>query len=203
MTTATLDQTLAATSAADASPEQVRDWLAAGSCVLVDVREADEHARERIAGATLAALSRFDAASLRVAPGQTLVLHCKSGRRSADAAARCGTLAASGVRVLSMTGGIEAWKAKGLPVIAPAGVQGPAIGVMRQTQIAIGLMVLGGLAVGWFVHPAGYLASAFMGAGLVFAGLSGTCGLALLLEKMPWNTRPKKSCGCGGGSCRA
>ncbi len=202
MTIATIDQSSAATSRADATPREVRDWLAAGSCVLVDVREPDEHARERIAGATLVALSRFDPASLKVAPGQTLVLHCKSGRRSADAAARCGVLAASGVHVASMIGGIEAWKAAGLPVVAPAGVKGPAIGVMRQTQIAIGLMVLAGLAIGWFVHPAGYLASAFMGAGLVFAGLSGTCGLALLLEKMPWNAPPKKSCGCGGGSCR-
>lgn len=200
MTTATMDQPLAATTS-EASPDQVREWLASGRCVLVDVREADEHARERIAGATLSALSRFDAAALKVTPGQTLVLHCKSGRRSADAASRCGALAASGVRVLSMTGGIEAWKAKGLPVVAPAGVTGPAIGVMRQTQIAIGLMVLIGLAVGWFVHPAGFLASAFMGAGLVFAGLSGTCGLALVLEKMPWNAKPRGSCGCGDGSC--
>jgi hypothetical protein len=40
-----------------------------------------------------------------------------------------------------------------------------------------------------------------MGAGLVFAGLSGTCGLALVLEKMPWNAKPRGSCGCGDGSC--
>jgi rhodanese-related sulfurtransferase len=200
MTTATIDQPLASTTS-EASPDQVREWLASGRCVLVDVREGDEHARERIAGATLAALSRFDPGALKVSPGQTLVLHCKSGRRSADAASRCAVLAASGVRVLSMTGGIEAWKAEGLPVVATAGVTGPAIGVMRQTQIAIGLMVLIGLAVGWFVHPAGFLASAFMGAGLVFAGLSGTCGLALVLEKMPWNAKPRGSCGCGDGSC--
>ncbi len=201
MTTATIVPTPSGV-AGVASPAQGRDWLAAGQCVLVDVREADEHARERIGGATLAPLSRFDAGALKVGPGQTLVLHCKAGRRSADAAGRCGVLAAMGIRVLSMTGGIDAWKAKGLPVIAPAGRTGPAIGVMRQTQIAIGLMVIAGLAVGWFVHPAGYLLSAFMGVGLVFAGVSGTCGLALALEKMPWNAKPRASCGCVDGSCR-
>lgn len=93
-------------------------WLAAGQATLVDVREANEHASERIAGAHLVPLSCFDAAKAAavVTPGTKLVLHCKAGKRSADAAARAAILAKQGIEVYSMTGGIDGWKQAGLGV---------------------------------------------------------------------------------------
>jgi rhodanese-related sulfurtransferase len=169
-----------------ASPEQVRAWLAGGKAVLIDVREPDEHAREAIEGARLLPLSRFDAgkAWYNVSPNQRLVLHCRSGRRSADACRLAGR-AIGGAAAINLAGGIEAWKAAGLPVKANAAV--PGMSVMRQTQLAIGVMVVGGTALAWFVHPWFMVIPAFFGAGLVVAGLTGTCGLSVVLAKMPWN----------------
>ncbi len=57
----------------------------------------------------------------------------------------------------------------------------------RQVRIAAGSLVVIGAAVGQFVHPGGFGLSAFMGAGLVFAGLTDTCGMGMMIAKMPWN----------------
>jgi rhodanese-related sulfurtransferase len=158
--------------------------------VLIDVREPDEHSRERIAGATLMPLSRFDPrrAAALCTPGQRLVLHCRGGRRSEDAA----KLAAGAARsqVVTMSGGIEAWRRDGLAVSVDRSVS--RISVMRQVQLVIGTGVLGGAALAWLVHPWFLVIPAFFGAGLVFAGATGTCGLASLLGVMPWN----KSAAC-------
>ncbi len=82
----------------EASPRQVERWLQSGEAVLIDVREQDEHAREHIAGSRLVPLSRFGTLEVRslTKPGQRIVLHCKSGRRSADAARMAISLAADG-----------------------------------------------------------------------------------------------------------
>ncbi|HMN40569.1 MAG TPA: rhodanese-like domain-containing protein [Phycisphaerales bacterium] len=187
--------------AREASALQIRDWLRNGECVLVDVREPDEHAREHIGQARIVPLSRFDAAEAArgVNPGQRLVLHCKSGKRSADAARLAVGRLGPGTPVVSMSGGIEAWKGAGLPVVTNASVSG--ISVMRQVQLVIGVGVLVGCALAWLVHP-GFLAiPAFFGAGLVFAGASGTCGLAAILGKMPWNRAGKAGASCSTGGC--
>jgi rhodanese-related sulfurtransferase len=98
----------------DATPEQVRAWLAAGEILLVDVREPSEYAFERIHGALLYPLSTFDAGALPT-DGRRLVLHCGSGKRSLTAAHK---LQAEGHGHLThLAGGIQAWKAAGLPVI--------------------------------------------------------------------------------------
>lgn len=176
------------------SPAQVQSWLGAGACVLVDVREPHEFASERIEGSTLLPLSAFDPARVAALarPGVPIVIHCKAGKRSADAVARCGSLAASGTQVLSLPGGIDAWKAAGLPVTQ--GRAGPAISVMRQTQLIVGAVVLGGALAGWLAHP-GFLAlPAILGAGLIVAGATGSCGLATLVGRLPWNRAPSGAC---------
>lgn len=86
---------------------------------------------------------------------------------------------------VSMSGGIEAWKQASLPVVVNTRVA--RISVMRQVQLIIGSFVLIGSALAYFVHPAFVGVAAFFGAGLVLAGATGTCGLALLVERMPWN----------------
>jgi hypothetical protein len=107
-------------------------------------------------------------------------------------------LAASGVQVLSMTGGIEAWKNDGLAVTTNTRVSG--VSVMRQVQMVIGICVLAGSALAWFVDPRWLGVPAFFGAGLVFAGASGTCALATVIGWMPWN-RAKPGGDCTSGSC--
>lgn len=171
-------------------PATLSHWLRDGACVLVDVREPDENARERIREAWLEPLSKLDARRLAAvaANGTRLVMHCKSGRRSADAAAQVLSLSPPGSSIFSLAGGIEAWRAAALPTDVDSRVA--RMSIMRQVQLTIGVLVLVGCALAWFVHPAFIALPAFLGAGLTFAGASGTCGLALLLERMPWNRRP-------------
>ncbi|MCJ7453451.1 MAG: rhodanese-like domain-containing protein [Steroidobacteraceae bacterium] len=98
----------------DATPEQVDAWLKAGEILLVDVREANEYAFERIHGALLYPLSTFHAATLPT-EGRRLVLQCAGGRRSLTAAHQL--QAAGHHQVTHLAGGLQAWKAAGLPLI--------------------------------------------------------------------------------------
>lgn len=177
-------------------PSTVAQWLQRGDCVVCDVREPDEHAAERIEGAAIRPLSKLDLSGLD-GSGLRIVFHCKGGVRSADAAARA-IASLPGVEVCTMIGGLEAWKRAGLPTVRAE--RPPRFTVMQQTQMTIGAAVLAGLCLGWFVHPAGFLLSAFMGAGLTFAGLTGTCALASLLGAMPWN-RTGGATSIAGASC--
>jgi rhodanese-related sulfurtransferase len=95
-------------------PHEVHQLLGAGDAVLVDVREPDEHAAEAIVGAHLRPLSSFDPANLPDCDGKKLILHCKKGGRSAQALARC--LAAGVTDISHLEGGIDEWRAAGLPV---------------------------------------------------------------------------------------
>ena len=177
----------------DVSPELLEGWLREGNTVIVDVREDFEHAEERIDGAELMPLSKFDPAALRARhPDARMVFQCRSGRRSADAASR---YAAGGERVFHLAGGIEAWKASGRATVKPAGA--PRLPVMRQVQMTAGFLVALGVLLGVVVNPWFLAISAFVGCGLMFAGATGWCGMAMLLGKMPWN----KVSGSGGATC--
>lgn len=148
--------------------------------VLVDIREYDEHARERIAEARHQPLS---AGVREYGPGP-VVFHCRSGARTNANAGRLASGAQCEAYVIE--GGLDAWKKAGLPVIR----ERRPIEIIRQVQIAAGSLVVAGAALGLLVHPGFYALSAAVGAGLVFAGVSGTCMMATLLSKMPWNRQP-------------
>ncbi len=152
--------------------------------LLVDIRAPDEHARERISGACCVPLDRLQAAlQLRDAAASTVVFHCRSGMRTrANAAAL--EAAAGGREVLLLDGGIDAWKQAGLPVVREAGAP---LELNRQVQIAVGVLLLAGSTLAATVSPWFLLLTGFLGAGLLFAGVSGFCGLAHVLLRMPWN----------------
>lgn len=146
---------------------------------LIDIREPDEHARERIPGARSLPLSRL----AELEEGGAVIFHCRSGARSTAHAAELARCA--GPReAMALAGGIEAWKRAGLPVATD---RRQPIEVMRQVQIAAESLVLLGLALVAAVSPWFLALTAAIGAGLVFAGVSGSCGLAVLLRQMPWN----------------
>jgi rhodanese-related sulfurtransferase len=153
-----------------------------GDAVLIDVREPDEHARERIEGARLAPLSRFDQASLEGERGKIAVFHCNSGNRTVQAADRL--LGAGFAEAYQLEGGLQGWKKAGLPVIANRTAPLP---IMRQVQIAAGSLVLLGIVLALLASPWFMALSAFVGAGLIVAGITGFCGMANLLLHMPWN----------------
>jgi rhodanese-related sulfurtransferase len=83
-----------------------------------------------------------------------------------------------------LDGGIEAWKKAGLPVALD---RKQPIEMMRQVQIAAGSMALLGAVLGYLVHPGFYALAGFTGAGLMFSGVTGTCAMARMLKRMPWN----------------
>lgn len=163
-------------------PATARAWLESGKVVLVDVREPDEHARERIAGARLVPLSRLEAGSRVAEPGKTIVFHCNTGNRTTQAAALLARV--GGGEAYELEGGLQAWKRAGLPVVVDRKAPLP---LMRQVQIAAGSLVLLGTLLTALVSPWFLIVPAFVGAGLVMAGITGFCGMARLLARMPWN----------------
>jgi rhodanese-related sulfurtransferase len=167
------------------TPEEAARLLREGGATLIDVREADEHARERIPGARSMPLSRLEEAELAVHQGKPVLFHCRSGARTAGNADRLAAKAGL-CEAYVVEGGLDAWKRAGLPV---AEDRRQPLELMRQVQIAAGSMVVLGVLLGAFVTPGFYLLSGFVGAGLVFAGVTGTCGLARVLRMMPWNRR--------------
>ena len=160
------------------SPLALHTRLASVS--VVDVRQPMEVAGGRIPGSRCIPLDRIKRAEV---PEGDLVLVCQSGNRSAQAAALV-RRRWPGRTVLDLEGGLEAWQQAGLPVERQAGAPLP---LMRQVQIAAGTLVLLGLIGSQMLAPAWIALSWFVGAGLVFAGISGVCGMARLLAMMPWN----------------
>lgn len=168
------------------SPREVGELLRQGRRVeLIDVRTPAEFRELHAEPARLVPLDSLDPkavmASRGEAAGEPLYVICRSGSRGRKA---CEQFAAAGYRnVVNVEGGTLAWEQAGLGVSRGK----KAIALERQVRIAAGLLVVLGTALGAFVHP-GFLAlSAFVGAGLVFAGVTDSCGMAMVLARMPWN----------------
>ena len=126
-------------------------------------------------------MESLDAEALPFGKDDTLHLICQSGGRSAMA---CQKLETAGYEaVVNLEGGTSAWQAAGFPVVEGK----KAMSLERQVRIAAGSLIVIGAAIGYFVHPGGFGLSAFVGAGLVFAGLTDTCAMGIMIAKMPWN----------------
>jgi len=151
--------------------------------LLLDVRSPGEFRSASISGAVLHPLDRLDPEAVKTlrAEGRPCVVVCQSGTRARKAAEQ---LTAAGMPdVAVMEGGMNAWIAAGLPVERGSGV----ISLERQVRITAGALVVAGAALGTWAHPGFYALSAFVGCGLVFAGITDFCGMGLLLARMPWN----------------
>ncbi len=169
------------------SPGDASELVSQGA-ILFDIREPADYAREHIATAKLLPLSALDhgADVGKLSAQDTVIFHCQSGVRSAQNAEKLASMAAPAI-VCLMEGGINAWKQQGLAVVTDRSQPLP---MMRQVQVAAGSLVLIGVILGYIATPGWFLLSGLVGAGLLFAGVSGYCGMATLLAKMPWN-RPQ------------
>ncbi len=159
--------------------------LLAQGAALIDIREPDEYARENIAEAHLLSLSAIEKGD-RLGPFEaydTVIFYCQSGTRTAQHAQKLADAVAP-AKVLLLEGGLNSWKKSGEGIVADKSQPMP---IMRQVQIVAGSLILAGVVLGYGVHPAFFLLSGFVGAGLLFAGISGFCGMARLLSTMPWN----------------
>lgn len=163
------------------SPADARARLSAGAR-LIDIRSPAEFAREHVPGSLNIPQDQLASADL---PGGPLIFTCRSGARTGGCARQIAERAGPTAAILE--GGIAAWAAAGLPVDVD---RSRPIDLMRQVQITAGSLVLLGVLLSLLAHPAFLGLSAFVGAGLTFAGLSGWCGMARLLALMPWNRQP-------------
>jgi glyoxylase-like metal-dependent hydrolase (beta-lactamase superfamily II)/rhodanese-related sulfurtransferase len=163
---------------------------------LIDVRTPLEFESERIEGALNVPLDQLDVRLDEIPEPADVVVVCRTGVRATIAAE---SLARAGRRARVLEGGMNAWRRAKLPVREGR----KRLAVDRQVQLIAGSMVLAGVALGAFVSPWFLIVSAFFGAGLTFAGATGTCGLALLLMKMPWNRVSTMPAEGGGAVCAA
>ena len=168
------------------TPEALQGLRERGEAVeLIDVRTPVEFREVHADLARNVPLSGLDPAAVTSAragrPDAPLYVICQSGSRGRQACEKF--LAAGFANVVNVEGGTRAWAECGLPVARGQ----KAISLERQVRIAAGALVLVGAALGYFVHPAFVGLSAFVGAGLLFSGLTDTCGMGLLLARMPWN----------------
>lgn len=177
------------------SPHDLENRLRAAhgpAPLLLDVRTRLEHQEIHLPAAHLIPLDQLDPAAVRSTYGKDheVVVICRSGARAAKAAQK---LAVGGMKKIAvLEGGILAWAAAGLPV--NRGRKG--VSLERQVRIAAGALVLLGAVLGTWVHPGFYGLSAFVGAGLVFAGITDWCGMGLLLARAPWNQLPSDPATC-------
>ncbi|MEM7146007.1 MAG: rhodanese-like domain-containing protein [Verrucomicrobiota bacterium] len=150
--------------------------------VLIDVRTPAEYAEVHVAGSELMPLDGLDAEAVRALGGDEVYVICGTGKRAGMAMEK---LAEAGVgHCVLVEGGLAAWEAAGLPV--ERGTR-KVMSLERQVRVAAGLLVVSGVLLGWLVSLGWLLLAGFVGAGLVFAGLTDTCGMGLMLAKMPWN----------------
>ncbi len=178
------------------TPRQLAELCQSGPGIeVIDVRTPVEFREVHLNIARNVPLDQLDPAQLMQARGgsqaEPLYLICRSGSRGQQACEKF--LKAGFSNVINIEGGTLACVEAGLPVN-----RGPkAMSLERQVRIAAGLMVFVGVVLGFFFHEAFLGLAGFVGVGLVFAGITDTCGMGLILAQMPWNKCDNGSCGTG------
>lgn len=165
----------------------LKHWMDNREVLLIDVREPGEYLSEHIPGAQSMPLSTFDPHQLKNI-SRRIVLQCQSGNRSEKAAHKM--FEAGFVRVTHLQGGLPTWKAAGYPT--KVNKKAP-ISMFRQVQIVAGSLGLLGTLLGVWLSPWFLIVPGFIGAGLLFAGVTNTCAMAMLLSKLPYNRRAVRS----------
>mgnify|MGYP003381896815 CR=1 FL=1 len=156
-----------------------------GECQVIDVREFSEFNSERIADAQLMPLSNFEKHADEIDHTKPVYLMCRSGNRAKNAAEKLAAKGFTDIHVVQ--GGMVAWAGANLPIVKG---ESKVWSLERQVRFAAGLFVLTGVLLSLFVSPYLLLLTAFVGAGLMFSALTDTCGMGMVLARMPWNKAP-------------
>jgi rhodanese-related sulfurtransferase len=152
---------------------------------LIDIRECVEYEEERIPGACLVPMKSLAEDEFKNVKERIGIFYCRSGRRTDLLKA---TISNTGFeKVYILKGGLNAWKKAGFPVLKK---QNKIPNVLRQTFIVIGLALLIFSLLSLKISPDFIIGAAVVGCGLIFAGVSGSCLLAMLINKLPWNKHP-------------
>ncbi len=161
---------------------ELMNCLQNGAQNLIDVREYGEFSGGRVKGAKLVPLGDIEKRYTEIDRDNPTYLMCRSGKRAAEAQRKLFALGFSNVR--NVRGGFEAWKTAGFEFEKDAKA---VWSLERQVRFAAGSLVVFGVLLSWLIHPVFITLSAFVGAGLVFAAVTDTCTMGLVLAKMPWN----------------
>ncbi|WP_425613670.1 rhodanese-like domain-containing protein [Anatilimnocola sp. NA78] len=178
------------------TPSELASLRQAGKPIeLIDVRTPAEFREVHVEFARNVPLDRLDPQAIRAGRSndQALYVICRSGARGKQA---CEKLQAAGIsNAVNVEGGTLACETAGLPLVRGK----KSISLERQVRIAAGSLAFVGGVLAVTVHPYFAGLSAFVGAGLMFAGITDTCGMAMILARMPWNQVGKEA---GGASCK-
>ncbi len=164
---------------------ELKEELGNANTTLIDVREFPEFSSGRVSGAKLIPLGEIEKRHAEIDHSHTVYVMCRTGNRSTEAQKRLKELGFQ--NVVNVKGGINDWKAENLPVERD---ENAVWDLERQVRFTAGLLVLSGVLLAVFVHSYFIALSGFVGAGLVFAAISNTCGMGMILAKMPWNRQP-------------
>ncbi|HAT3881149.1 TPA: rhodanese-like domain-containing protein [Legionella pneumophila] len=164
--------------------QTAKQWLDNQEAVIWDVREPAEHVSSCIEYAELKPLSSISPEDIPKEIDKKVIVHCRSGKRSQAACEKFITYHPE-IKFFNLEGGILAWEREGFKTIKKS--KHSVLPLDRQVQLTVGTFVFISVILGYFISSLFLLIPLFFGAGLMFAGLSGTCGLAMLLAKMPWN----------------
>lgn len=181
------------------TPQQLHDLVQAGEPVeLIDVRTPIEFREVHVTFARNRPLDQLNPREFTAGKENShapVYVICRSGSRGKQA---CEKIIASGfTNVVNVEGGTMAWEQAGLPVTRGQ----KCISLERQVRIAAGALALSGAVLSALVHPYWIALSGFVGAGLMFAGITDTCAMGLMLARMPWNrVSPTQSKAVGGSS---
>ncbi len=147
-------------------------------CTVVEFRE------KHIAGVRSVPLDEIERRADEFRSKRTIYVHCRSGNRSAQAIALLEKLGVT-AELVNVDGGLIAWERASLPT--RGGLGKGQVPLMRQVMIAAGGLVILSFVLAWAAHPLWMYLAALVGAGLLFSGLTGKCGMAWVLAKAPWN----------------
>lgn len=167
-------------SVATIHPSQLAEQLKAGDIDLIDVRTSTEFREAHVEQARNVPLDRLDPSAFKNRSGRLFVI-CRSGSRGRKACEKL--LAAECPDVVNVEGGTLACIEAGLPIIRGR----KAVSLERQVRMAAGSLILLGAILGWLAHPLFYWLPALVGGGLIFSGITDTCGMGTILARMPWN----------------
>jgi rhodanese-related sulfurtransferase len=175
------------------SARRLKELARQGNIDVIDVRTPVEFRELRAVIARNAPLDSLDPHAVMKerngTAGDPLYVICRSGNRSSKACEQF--IAAGYANVVNVDGGTQAWDEAGLPVVRGK----KSVSLERQVRIAAGFLVFAGATLAHFVHPWWIGLPAFVGAGLMFAGITDTCAMGMLIAKMPWNG-VKNDAGC-------
>jgi len=159
---------------------------------ILDVRTPAEFEQAHISGSKLSPLDSLDPDQIirNFDTAKPLFVICQSGKRAKQAVEKLQQAGCESAVLLN--GGINAWSEHSLPLNTGK----KTMSLERQVRIAAGILILTGAVLGFYQHPLWHLLSAFVGAGLTFAGITDSCAMGMLIAKMPWNRGGKTANEC-------